>query len=147
MKQDFTILFSPNETDRQAAPQFAAGGFVANAAIEAGANDVQLGFAHGAFQAQQQTIVKQRRVIDSIIVADQCVGDAAEFQQAIPVGVVASQARDLQAQNDTHAGQCDFAGQASKAGALVGAGAGQSEVFIDDDNLFFGPPQLAGSVS
>ncbi len=47
---------------------------------------MQPGFAHGAFQTQRQTIVKQRRVTGSIVVADQCVGDAAAFQQAIPVG-------------------------------------------------------------
>jgi hypothetical protein len=107
---------------------------------------MELGFAHRAFQAQQQTIVEQRRVVDAIIVADQCVGDAAEFQQAIPVGVVAGQARDLEAQNDSHVGQRHFAGQRSEAGALVGTGAGQPEVFIDDDHLLSGPTQLAGFV-
>ena len=40
MKQNFAILFSPNEADRQSAAQFAASGFVADAAIQPGANDV-----------------------------------------------------------------------------------------------------------
>ena len=40
MKQDFTILFSPNETHRQSAAQFTARGLVADAAIEPCANDV-----------------------------------------------------------------------------------------------------------
>src|ERR1700719_63433 len=48
MKQDFTILFSPNEAHRHTAPQFPARGLVANAAIQSSANNVQFGFTHGA---------------------------------------------------------------------------------------------------
>jgi hypothetical protein len=40
MKQDFTILFSPNKADRQAATQLSASGLVANAAVEPGTNDM-----------------------------------------------------------------------------------------------------------
>ena len=42
--------------------------------------------------------------------------------------------------------QRDFAGEADEPGAFVGAGAGQPEVFIDDDDLFLGPAQLRGSI-
>ena len=42
--------------------------------------------------------------------------------------------------------QRDFAGQASEAGALVGRGAGQAEVFVDDDHLLLGPTQLASPI-
>jgi uncharacterized protein (TIGR03437 family) len=40
MKEDFTILFSPNEADRQAAAQLSACGFVADAPVQPGANDM-----------------------------------------------------------------------------------------------------------
>src|SRR5438552_908515 len=40
MKQDLTILFSPDEAHRQSATQFAASGFVTDASVQAGANDV-----------------------------------------------------------------------------------------------------------
>ena len=77
MKQNFAILFSPNEAHRQSAAQFPASGFVADAAIEPGANDVEFGFAHRALQAKQQTIVEQSRMIDAIVVANESIGDAA----------------------------------------------------------------------
>src|SRR5258708_6477039 len=48
MEENLTILFSPDEAHRQAAPQLSASGLVADAAVEPGANNVQLGFAHGA---------------------------------------------------------------------------------------------------
>src|SRR5215831_2432239 len=58
VEEDFAILFSPNEAHGQPAPQFSASGLVANTAVEAGADNVQLGFAHGAFQPQQQPVVE-----------------------------------------------------------------------------------------
>ena len=48
MKENFTILFSPDKSHGQAAPQFAASSFVADATIETGTNDMQLRFTHGA---------------------------------------------------------------------------------------------------
>ena len=59
--------------------------------------------------------------IDAVVVANQRVGDAAELQQPMPVGIVPRQAGDLQAEDDAHVSQRDFAGEASEAGALVGA--------------------------
>ena len=147
MEQNFAILFSPNEADRQSAAQFAASGFVADAAVEPGANDVQFGFAHRTLEAEQQTIVEQRRMIDAIVVANESVGEAAEFEQAIPVGVVPRQARDFQTENDSHMGQRDFAGQASEPGSIVGAGAGEPEIFVDDDDLLLRPAELTGFLS
>ena len=40
MKQDFPILFSPNEADRQTTAQFPASSLVANASVQPCANDV-----------------------------------------------------------------------------------------------------------
>ena len=48
MEQNFAIPFSPNEAHGQSAAQFPASGFVADASIEPGANDVEFGFAHRA---------------------------------------------------------------------------------------------------
>ena len=146
MEQDFPILFSPNETDRQSPTQFPARSLVADASVQPRANDVQLRFAHRALQAEQQAIVEQRRMVDAVVVANESIGDAAQFQQAIPIRVVPRQARNFQPQHDAHVRQSHLAGQAGEAGALVGAGAGQPEIFVDDDHLLFGPAQLAGSI-
>ena len=100
MEADLAVLLAPDEADRQAAAQFAAGGLVANAAVQARAQDMQLGLAHGALEAEQQTIVEQRGMIDAVGIADQGVGEAAEIEQAIPIGVVAREARDFEAEHD-----------------------------------------------
>ena len=99
-----------------------------------------------SIQAEQQSVVEQRRMIDAVAVADERIGDTAKFQQPIPVSVVPRQARDFQSENDAYMGQGDFAGQARKPGSVVGAGAGQAEIFIDNDHLLFGPAELTGFV-
>ena len=146
MEQDFTILFSPDHAHGQAAAQFSASGLVANASVQAGANDVELGFTHRALESQQKSIVEQRRMINAIVVANESIGDAAEFQQAIPIRVVPREARNFQSEHDTDVSQGDFAGEASESGAPVSGGAGQSQIFIDDDDLPFGPTQLSGPI-
>jgi len=99
-----------------------------------------------SIQTKQQSIVEQRRMVDAIVVADERVGDAAEFQQTIPIRIVPRQARNLQSEHNAHVSQCHLAGKASEAGALVSAGAGQPEIFIDDHHLLLGPAQLTRSI-
>ncbi len=52
---------------------------------------MQLGLAHGAFETKQETVVEQGRVIDAVGIADQRVGDAAQIDETMPVGIVASE--------------------------------------------------------
>src|ERR1035437_1806289 len=86
-------------------------------------------------------------MVDAVVVANESIGDAAQFQQAIPVGVVACQTRDFQTEDDTDVSQGNFAGEASEPGTFVGTGSGEPEVFIDGDHLLLSPAQLTGLVS
>ena len=85
-------------------------------------------------------------MINAVIVANESIGHTAEFQQAIPIRVVPREARNFQSENDAHVGQGDFASEASEAGALVGGGTGQPQIFVNDDYLLFGPAQLSGPI-
>ena len=83
------IAIAPHETDRQSAAEFSALGLVANATGEAGSQHVQLSLRHGSLEAEHQAIVEQPGVIDAVAVSDERVGDAAEIEKPVPVGVVA----------------------------------------------------------
>ncbi len=83
-------------------------------------------------------------MIEAVAVSDQSVGDAAEIEQAVPVGIVARHAGDFEAEHDADVAEGYFRGQAGEPGALGESGAGHAQVFVDDDHLFFGPTQLAG---
>ena len=58
-KQDLPVGLAPDQPDRQAAAQLAAGGLVPDPAVQPGPQDVQLGFGHRALHAQHQPVVEQ----------------------------------------------------------------------------------------
>lgn len=45
-----------------------------------------------------------------------------QLDQAVPVGIVACQARDFQSQHDTGTAHCHFGRQALEAVAMIGLG-------------------------
>ena len=144
VKTNFAVLLTPDKANGQAAPEFAARGLIANAAIKTGAQYVQLCFAHCALQPQQESVIEHRRVIAAVAIADQRVGEAGEIDKAIPFGIVAGQARDFQTEHEADPGEGDLGSEPSKAGAGHGSATGQAQIFIDDDDPFGGPAELAG---
>src|ERR1700745_985138 len=92
VKQNLAFSFAPHKAYGKSAPQFTSCSLITNPAIEPGAQHMQLGLAHRSFEAEQQTVVEQRRMIDAVSVPDQCVGQPGEIDEAVPVGVVASEA-------------------------------------------------------
>src|SRR6266404_1164395 len=96
MKDHLPFAFTPDESYGQAATEFSSVGFIANGAVEAHAQDVQLGFGHSAFESEQKAVIEQAWMIETVQVTDQRVGDATQFQQPIPLGVVARNARSFQ---------------------------------------------------
>src|SRR6202035_4605168 len=86
-KAHLAILLAPDEAHGKAAPQLAACRLVADAAVEAGAQDMQFGLAHGALEAEQQAVVEQGGMIDAVAIADQRVGEVAEVDEAVPIGI------------------------------------------------------------
>ena len=62
MEAHLAVLFAPDEADGETATQFAARGFVANAAEQAATQNMQFGFAHRALETEQEPVVESRRV-------------------------------------------------------------------------------------
>ena len=100
------------QPDRQAHLQFAAAGLGQLPAAQPGADEVQLGLAHRAFEAEQQPVIELAGVIEPVLVADQGARQRADLQQPVPVGVVAGQAGDLQAEHDPGPAHADVGDQA-----------------------------------
>jgi hypothetical protein len=78
-----------DQPDRQPDGQLAAGGLGEDAALQPGADVMQFSFGHGAFEAEQQPVVDRARVIQPVLVADQCGVERTQLQQPMPVGIVA----------------------------------------------------------
>jgi len=95
--------------------QLTAARLVQDAALQTRPKHVQLGFAHGALESEQQSIVEVRRVVRTIFIANQCVGQRADLEQPVPVHRVARQTRDLQAEHDAGMPHADLGHEALEA--------------------------------
>ncbi len=60
---------------------------------------MQLGFAHGPFDPQEQAIVVLSRIINAILVNDEGIGQATNLDEAIPIAARTGQARCFQAED------------------------------------------------
>ncbi len=89
-----------------------------DAAPEPGPQQVQLGLGHLTFKAQKESVIEPARVIQTVLVQDQCLGQRADLQQPLPIGVVAGQPRHLQADDDARLAHADIGHQALEALAV-----------------------------
>jgi hypothetical protein len=81
---------------------------------------VQLRLGYRALEAEHEPVVERLGVIQPVVVADDGVGDRAQVQQPIPVGVVAGQPACFQAEHQPDAAEGDLGGQAGEPRALGG---------------------------
>jgi hypothetical protein len=100
-----------------------------------------------SIQAEQQPVVEARRVVDTILVEDQCVGECADLQQTMPVGVVPGQARDLEPHNHASVSHADIGDQTLKTFAPGCRCARLALVVVNDDNLIVAPAQCCGTIA
>ena len=130
-----------HQPDRQRHRQLAAARLGQDPALQAGADEVQLRLAHRALESEQQSVVEVGRVIEAVLVEDQRVGERADLQQSMPVGVVARQPRDLQAEHDPGLAQADVGDEPLEPFAVGGARAGLALVGVDHDDLLDRPAE------
>lgn len=122
---------SIHQSYRRAHLELAAPGLVELSAPHARLENVQLGFAHRALEAEQQAIVEAGRIVDAILVEDQGRGQGAELDQAVPIGRVAGQPGDLQTHDNAGLAQSHLADEMLEAIARRGTGSGFAEIVVD----------------
>ena len=129
------------QADRQGDSQFAAAGLVANAALGAGAKDVQLRLAERALETQQQSVVEVARIVEAFFIQDQRAGQGADLQQPVPIEAIAGQPGDLQAQHNAGVAQSDLGHQLLKTFPIDGGGGRVALVAVDDVDPVVRPAQ------
>jgi hypothetical protein len=108
---------------------------------------VQLRLAHGALETEQQTVVEVGRIVDAVLVEDEGVGEGADLEQPVPVGGVAGEARDLEAEDDAGVAEPDLGDERLEGLAIGAGGPGESEVAVDDDDALVGPAERDGALA
>ena len=97
-------------------------------------------FAHGALEAEKQPVVEVTGTVDAVLVEDQGVGQGAQFQQPMPVGAVARQPGDFEAEHDAGAPHAHL-GDETLEPFPVGRGAGLAEIGVDDHDAVGWPAE------
>src|SRR5208337_2284322 len=75
----------------------------------------QLELAESAFHAEQQAIVYEPRIVNSILVDNQAADQSAELQKGVPIAPVAGQARGLEGKHRARTAAADRRQQALEA--------------------------------
>src|ERR1019366_10652999 len=115
VEEHLAVPLPPDESDRKAPAELASCRLVADPALEPATEHMQLGLAHRALQAQDEPVVEAGRVIEAVRVADERVGQPAEIEEPIPVGVVASEPAALGTEHDADVAERDLGGEVGKA--------------------------------
>src|SRR5262249_6180506 len=91
------------------------------------------------FQAQQQTTMGTRWVVDAVTVGDETPRKAAQVEERIPVGTVAGQACDLDGENEADLAPSDLGHQILEPDALRRRGGGLAQIRVNHLDLLGGP--------
>ena len=128
-----------DQTHRWAHLQLAAPGLVELTTAHSRFEDVQLGLAHRAFEAEQEAIVEAGRIVDAVFVEDERRGQRAQLDETMPIRRVARQPRDFQAHDDAGLAERHLAHELLEAVARCRARSGLAEIAIDDMNALDRP--------
>ena len=142
---DHLPLLVVDVADRQRDAQLAAFGRGAFGTLQSASQQVQLGLAHRALQAQQQPVVELGQVVDPVGVDDQRVGEPGIFQQPGQVRRRAGQPRDLQPEDRADLAEADPRDQPLEPVPALDRAAGHPQVGVDHLDARGGQPSRAAS--
>src|SRR5580692_2207397 len=80
-------------------------------------------------------------MIHAVTIGEQGVGDGTHIEQAIPIGVTARQARNLQPEQDSHSPESDLSIQVIESGTFYKHLARHTKIFVDRGHLALDPAQ------
>ena len=118
--QHHPVIGVVNQSDRQWQFQFRPLSFADHATHQTSFEHVKFRLTHRAFEPQQEPIVKMSRIIETVLIEDQCMGQSADLREAMPVGAVTCQPGDLQPHNQSRLAQAHLSDQPLKAFAVGG---------------------------
>src|SRR3954454_14792747 len=131
---------------RQGNPQLATGRFLALALMQAQADLVQLGFTHDPRQAEQQPVMVGGRIVKALAVGQDHAEQRAQFEQLMPIAVVARQPRGIEAEHQPGIAQPDLGNQPLEAVPFGARRPRFAEILVDDADALAWPAEPDGTV-
>ena len=136
--EDDLVVFE-DEADRQRETQLALGGFIQLAAVEARADDVQLGLRERALHPQDQGVVEVGWIVAPVLVDHESSRDRAKLEKTMPVLVRSREPRRFQGEDRADASHRHVADQDLEVLPIGHRRAGLAEIPIENPDLL-GPP-------
>ena len=128
------VVANPHVTDGNRHEQLATARLLLQGLKRALAQYRQLHLAHGSLHAEQQPVIGMARIVDAVLVEDECADKTTELQQRVPVAAIASKSRRLDRDHGTNASFAYGCQQLLEAGPRDAA-AGAAKVVINDSDI------------
>src|SRR5262245_9492559 len=81
-------------------------------------------------------------MIDAIGIAEQCIGEAGEIDEPVPIAVLASEPLHLAPEQKTDACEGHFGCETGEAGRRARGGTGKAEILVNDNDSILRPAKL-----
>ena len=130
-----------DQADGQAQLEFAALRLAALPADQPGADALKLILRQCPLQPEQELVVAVVGIVHAGLVQDEGVGDGGDLQQLVPVGVVAAQTRDFQAQHEADFPGGDTRHEIAEAATVGAVRAGLALVVVNGADALIGPAE------
>ena len=107
---------------------------------------MQLGFAHDPRQAEQQPVVIGARIVEALAVGEDHAKQRAQFEELVPIAVVARQSGGIQAEHEAGVAEPDLGDQPLETVPLGTLRPRLAEILVDDVNALARPAEADGAV-
>ena len=107
---------------------------------------MQLGLAHRALEAEQETVVVEGRIVDAVAIGDQRARKGADLEQLVPVPAGAGEAGDLEPHDEADVPEAHLGDKALEPRPALGGCPGAAEIVVNDRHPRPGPAQAAGVI-
>src|SRR3954463_5514155 len=114
--------------------------------MQAQADLMQFGFAHDPRQTEQQPIVVGTRIIEALAIGQDHAEQRAQFEQLMPIAVIARQPRGIQAEHQPGIAEPDLGDQPLEAVSLGTRRPRLAEILVDDKDALARPAEPDGAV-
>jgi len=125
------IFAIPEVSDRDADPELAAPRHRASSIMHAGAEHAQFELADASLHAEQQSVVRTARIVDTVHVDDAGLNQAAQIEQVMPVPPIARQPGRVEAENGADLASAQRGDEPLEPWPCHGAAAGPAQVIVD----------------
>src|SRR5208283_3547208 len=73
MEEHFAVVVAPDKPDGKSPSELPPCGLVTDASFEPGADHVEFRLRHRSLQAEEQSVVEESRMVESVLIADEGV--------------------------------------------------------------------------